>query len=106
MAVTSDTTPDAFALTDAINPVVHGYESAPITVAGINAATAISVSGASGQYQINGGAWVSTPGTVVAGNSVKVRGTSSPTPGVTVDILLTIGGIPDTFSITTAKQAR
>lgn len=104
VASASDTIPDAFSFTDVTGATVSTlYTSNTITVAGINAASAISITG--GEYRINGGAWVSTPGTVTNGNTVQVRGTSSSANNTTVNVALTIGGVSDTFSITTTGGA-
>ena len=73
-----------------------------ITVSGINAPTAISVTG--GKYSLNGGAYVTTAGTVKTGDKVKVQHTSSANYAAKVDTVLTIGGVSDTFSSTTAAK--
>lgn len=97
---TPDTTPDTFAFVDlaavATSTVI---ESNAITVAGINAATAISVTG--GEYSVNGGAYATTSGTVNAGDTVKVRHTSSASYSTSAHTTLTIGGVSDTFTTTT-----
>ena len=54
-----------------------------------------------GEYSINAGPTRSTPGIVKNGDSVKVRQTSSPSFSTTTDVVLTIGGVSDTFSVTT-----
>ena len=74
-----------------------------ITVSGINAPTAISVTG--GKYSLNGGAFIATVGTVKTGDKVKVQHTASASLATKVDTILTIGGVRDTFSSTTAAQA-
>ncbi len=95
-----DTTPDAFSFTDLTNQVLSTQvESNTITVAGINAATAITITG--GEYQINGGGWTSAAGTVTNGQTVKVRHTTSASNGTATDTTLTIGGVSDTFTSTT-----
>ena len=67
-----DTTPDAFTFTPQTNVAPSTVAtSTSITVAGINSSAAISVTG--GTYSINGGAYVSTAGTVSNGNTVTVR---------------------------------
>lgn len=102
-STTKDTVPAAFSFTDATNADRSTvYESDAITVSGITAAAAISVAG--GEYQIGAGAWTSSPGTVTNGQSVKVRGTSSSGFSTAVDVVLTIGGVSDTFRITTLAQ--
>lgn len=99
----ADTTPDPFTFTDHIHVGLNNLSiSNAITVSGINAPTAISISG--GEYQINGGNWTNVIGTVSNGNTVAVRQTSSASGGVTTDVVLTVGGVSDTFSVTTIVQ--
>ncbi|WP_211219677.1 alpha/beta hydrolase [Nevskia ramosa] len=73
--------------------------SNPITVAGINAASPISVVG--GSYSVNGGAFVTTSGTVTVGQTVRVQQTASNTAGTTTVATLTIGGVSANYSVTT-----
>ena len=96
----SDTTPDAFSFADQFSVALSTLvTSAPITVAGINAAAPISVTG--GEYSINGGAFTSAAGTVTNGQQVRVRHTSSGANSASVNTTLTIGGVSDTFTSTT-----
>jgi hypothetical protein len=98
-----DTTPDAFSFTDQSHVELSTLsESNAITVSGINAAAAISVSG--GEYQVNGGSWTSSPGTVSNGNTVKVRHTSSGSNSTVTSTTLTIGDASDTFTTTTVAS--
>lgn len=102
VAVGVDATPDAFAFIDQTNVALSTQvESNEITVAGINAAVDISVTG--GEYSINGGAYTTVAGTVSNGNTVKVRHTSSLSNSTSVDTVLTIGGVLDTFTSTTLE---
>lgn len=103
-AGTSDTTPDAFTFIDHFNvPTAVTRTSNTITVSGIDAPSAISISGdASSQYSINGGAYTASGGTVINGDTVTVKHTSSGSAATQVDSTLTIGGVSDTFSSTTA----
>ena len=95
-----DTTPDAFSFIDLSNQARSTLVgSNTITVAGINSATAISITG--GEYQINGGSWTSAVGTVTNGQTVNVRHTTSASYGTTTDTSLTIGSVSDTFTSTT-----
>ncbi|MBL8554758.1 MAG: hypothetical protein JNL41_10805 [Phenylobacterium sp.] len=100
----ADTTPDPFALGDA-GACAPGatYESAAITVGGIDAPAALSVTG--GDYAINGGGWASAATTVGAGDVVKVRGVASASLATALDVGLQIGGVADTFTITTVAHA-
>jgi hypothetical protein len=72
--------------------------SDPITVGGISAAAPISISG--GEYQINGGAFVTGPGTVNNNDQVAVR-VLSPLPGFSASATLDIGGVTALFTVTT-----
>lgn len=96
----ADTTPNAFSFTDQTD-VAPGatITSNSITVLGINAPTAISVTG--GTYAINGGSYTSSPGTVVVNDTVTVRHTASATYVTATNTVLTIGGVSDTFTSTT-----
>jgi len=98
-----DTTPDAFsfeAQTDvALSAVV---ESASITVAGINAAAAISVVG--GEYRIGDGDYTGAASTVSNEASVQVRVTASDEFSTEASATLTIGGVDGVFTVTTLAQ--
>ena len=74
-------------------------ESNTITVSGINTGASISISG--GEYSLNDGDYASVSGTVNNGDRVKVRQTSSGSFSTTTNAVLTIGGVSDTFSLTT-----
>jgi hypothetical protein len=76
--------------------------SAPIAIAGINVATAITVTG--GEYSIDGAAYTSSAGTVTAGSAVTLRVTAASTPGGTAQASLTVGGVSATFRVTTSDD--
>ena len=96
----TDTTPDAFTFTDQTNVALSStITSNSITVSGINAASAISITG--GTYSINGGAYTSSSGTVTNGQTVTVQHTSSASYSTATNTTLTIGGVSDTFTSTT-----
>jgi hypothetical protein len=99
-----DTTPDAFTFTDQTDVARSTViTSAAITVAGIDAPATISVSG--GTYDINGsGTFVSTPGTVEVGDTVRARHTSSASYETATNTVVTIGGVSDTFTSTTEES--
>ncbi len=99
----ADTTPDTFYFADRTNVALNTtITSNTITVSGIDAAASISIVG--GKYSINGGAYTSVSGTVVNGNTVKVKLTSARTYSTTTNATLTIGGVSDTFSVTTRSR--
>jgi hypothetical protein len=109
-ATVPDITPDAFSFASktgaALTTVV---ESAPITVAGIDASALISITGGEYAVSTNGGtSWsvysTSAPLTIANGNQVKVRLTSSAVSETTTTATLTIGGGTGTFSVTTGDS--
>ena len=103
-SVVADTTPDAFTFTDQSNVALNTViTSNTITVSGINAATAISITG--GTYSISGGAYTSTSGTVTNGQTVTVQHTSSGANSTATNTTLTIGGVSDVFTSTTVAAA-
>jgi hypothetical protein len=77
--------------------------SNPITVTGITSPAAISITSGA-QYSINGGTFTSTPGTVQAGDQVRVQVTTPPTYNTTATAVLNIGGVYTNFSVTTGPQ--
>jgi uncharacterized delta-60 repeat protein len=96
----SDTTPDAFTFTDQTGvPLNTLITSNTITVSGIDSPAAISITG--GEYSIDSGPFTSSAGTVNNGTTVTLRQTSSETYSTTTNVNLTIGGVSDTFSVTT-----
>ena len=99
----SDTTPFAFAFTDVTDVAVGSVqESNTVTITGINTTAAVSASG--GEYSRNGGAYVSTAGSAVSGDTFKVRHTASLMFSTATGTTLTVGGVSDTFTSTTEAQ--
>jgi len=99
-AVAGDSTPDPFSFLGQTNVARDTLiTSNAITVTGINTAASISITG--GEYAINSGSYTSSSGTVNNGNTVTVQLQSSPNYSATTSATLTIGGVSDTFSVTT-----
>ena len=95
-----DMVPEAFAFVDQTGaPLNILTDSNAVTVTGIHHVAEIHVTG--GEYQINGGSWTSDAGTVRLNDSVMVRVKSAAATYTTVEVTLTIGGVSDTFSVTT-----
>jgi hypothetical protein len=95
-----DVTPDPFTFPAATGVVPKSVStSSAITVAGIDVAVPISITG--GEYSINDGAFTLTPGTVSKTQTVKVRGTASNNLTTNTNVELTIGGVKGNYSITT-----
>jgi len=100
-ALGTDNIPDSFHFSDKINiqPSTQTLSNS-ITVTGINTPTTISIN--NGEYEVNGsGTWLTTNSTIQNNDTVRVRHTSSSINSVTVNTILTIGGVSDTFSSTT-----
>lgn len=107
-AAASDTTPNAFDLGGPVSDAELSTLtfSSTITVSGINAATPISISGSgSPVYSVNSGSFTTTSGTVLNGDTVNVRVTSSASNSTSVTATLNIGGVTDTFTVTTIASA-
>ncbi len=62
-----------------------------------NAPIAISIAG--GQYSVNGGTWLATPGTLQPYDSVQLRGTAPATLDATQAVVFTANGVPYTFTV-------
>jgi hypothetical protein len=100
----ADTTPAAFTFTDVLNSTLSTvYTSNTITVSGIDAGYSVPVSytGFGAGYSKNGGTYTTSAGTAVLGDTFSVRLTSNVGGGVAHTGTLTIGGVSDTYSVTT-----
>lgn len=102
--VAQDTTPDSFNFGPRVNDQQRGIQitSGSITVAGINSAAAISITG--GEYQINNGSFTAANGTVNVGDTVVVRQTTASNFSSLQRAELTIGGVSSTFETRTEDQ--
>ena len=103
IVTTNDTTPNKFTFIDQTNVNLSTVITSKntITVSGINASTAISISGVNAKFSVNGGAYRTSRTTLSNGATVKIQTTSSSAYNTKVDAILTIGGVKDTFSVTT-----
>jgi hypothetical protein len=97
----TDTTPDQFTFAP-VSGVVAGSVtlSNQVTITGINSPATVAIAG--GEYQVNGGGWTTASGTLVNGDIVKVRVTSSTESAGVVIATLTVGGVSGQFKVTTA----
>ena len=98
-----DATPDPFTY-----PAVTGatpdawVTSASATIKGINTAAPISI--LRGEYSVANGAFTSAPGTVLSGQTVRVRVRSSADYNDTTTATVNIGGVSAMFSATTGSK--
>jgi hypothetical protein len=101
----NDTNPSAFTFTDVSSAALSTLETSnAITVAGLGAsdsATASISGAASSQMSVNGGSWGAGPATVVNGDTIAVRHTSSGANSASVNTTLTVGTTSDTYTSTT-----
>lgn len=101
--VEGDSTPNPFNFTTQLNRQLNTLvTSNQIVVSGITMPSPISI--ATGEYQVNGGVWVSSVGTVVDGDTVRVRHTTSNQYETDTVTTLTIGGVVGTFTSTTVEE--
>lgn len=100
-AAGSDTTPNAFTFSDATDVLPStAITSSPISISGIDAPAPISVTG--GSYSIGcTSTYITTASTIMNGDLVCVRHTSSASLATAVNTTLTIGGVSDVFTSTT-----
>ncbi|AQT60288.1 hypothetical protein B0D95_09415 [Cellvibrio sp. PSBB023] len=95
-----DIIPNAFSFTAVTGAALNAtISSTAVTISGINTAAPISITG--GEYSIAGGTATSATGTVTNGQTVVVSLTTSVTPSTTTQATLTVGGVAQTFSVTT-----
>ena len=96
-------TPNAFAFTDAQGVAPNTLvTSDALSITGLARETVITIDG--GEYSINASPFTSTRGVITNNDSVSVRTTSSSNPNTTVNAVLTIGSLNDTFSVSTTDS--
>ncbi|SDD90018.1 hypothetical protein SAMN04488509_11019 [Aquimonas voraii] len=98
----ADTTPDAFSFQDVSGARRNrSITSNTLRPVGFSEPATISISG--GQYSRNGGAFTSVPGVLNPGDSLRLRTTSSSQSSATVNVIVNVGGVSDTWSVTTGR---
>jgi hypothetical protein len=99
--VVPDTTPNAFGNFTAVgsSELNTVNTSNNITIAGINTATAVSIS-SGGTFSIAGGSY-GTSGNVSNGQTISVKLTSSGSFSTAVSTTLTVGGVSGSYTVTT-----
>lgn len=98
---TGDFTPDPFTFTDVTDAALSTvYVSNTITISGLSSGVSVPVS-VSGSYSKNGGAYTSAAGTAQNGDTFTLRVTSSGSESTPVNSSLTVGGVSDTWTVTT-----
>ena len=99
---TRDAVPDGFTFTDQSGVKANVIRTSNvITVSGINVPVEMTIVG--GKYSRNGAPFTSAKTTVSNGDQIRINLKSSSTGGATVNSTLSIGGVSDTFSVTTKE---
>lgn len=100
---TQDITPEAFSFAPRLDAELSTqHTSNLITVSGINSASEITIVG--GEYSIAESEFTPEPGTVLNGQTLFVRLTSSSEYSTEVSSTLTVGGVSAVFSVTTVDD--
>lgn len=95
-----DTSPESFSFERKTEQALTTLiTSNSINISGINSSSPISVSG--GEYSIDGGDFSAVTSTINNQQSVTVRLISSASYSTSSDVILTIGDVSETFSVTT-----
>lgn len=96
----ADTSPDAFIFAELSNVgLAMPAVSESVEVSGIDSVTSLSIDG--GEYSINGGEFTGENGSVVAGDSIQVRVTSSGESEEITTATITVGDYSTSFSVIT-----
>ena len=94
------TIPTFTAVTGAATSTLETSNTVTIALSGCVTST-ISISGNSGQYSINGGAYTASAGSISNGNTVTVQQTSSTNTGTQTISTISIAGSTQPYSVTT-----
>ena len=100
----TDSVPDAFSFTAQTNAARSTLmQSNTITVQGMTTGVTISVS--NGVYNISGGSFTASAGTVFSGDQVILALTSSASYSTLSTAILTIGSVTGALAVTTLAEA-
>jgi hypothetical protein len=97
-----DTAPEAFNFIDQTGVALASQiVSAPVTITGIDTATAVSITGdGTPEFRIDGGAWV-TSGNILASQVLELRLTSNAAFNTLHSATITVGTLTDQWDVTT-----
>lgn len=106
VALGVNSTPNQFSFIDVTNAALSTLSTSnTITVGGLSTGISVPVTisavGTGAAYSKNGGAYLSSSGTATNGDTFSVRATSSFSNSTAVSVTLTIGGVSDTYAVTT-----
>lgn len=99
----TDVTPDPISFTPIENAKLSTLvESNQVTITGID--TPVNIAVEDGEYKVNDGDYTSTASSVSAGDTVKVRHTTSAETNTSVTTVVTVGDLSANFSSTTGAD--
>jgi hypothetical protein len=109
--VVNDTTPTNLgSITDVTGATAGStITSNEITIAGIDRTATVTISG--GEYRVRNSddsewqAWTSSAGTIQPFQKLALRAGASASPSTTVNVTVTVGGVSESWSVTTAAAA-
>lgn len=102
----NDSTPDQFSFTDVTGAALSTqYTSDNVTVLGIDNTTTLALTGTGCEYSINGAAFATADDNVTLNDNVALRVTSSGSYSTAKNCMLNLGGVSDTYSVTTEAAA-
>ena len=101
----SDSTPDAFSFTDVSNAATTTNFTSTITLAGMNASATASMSSSATQasFKVNSGSFGTGSQTVSVGDTITALVRSATGSNQSQSIIITVGGVSDTFTVTTGS---
>lgn len=103
---TPDSTPDAFTFTDSTGVEPSSVNTSnTITISGITTAVAVTLTGTGSPYMTKNGVISSDTTTAVSGDIFIVYVTASGSYSTATTGVLTVGGVSDTYSVTTRAEA-
>lgn len=103
--VPDDSVPDLFTFVSQTGVAVSSIVTStpPVVISGINVASTVTVS--TGTWDKNSsGVFTASAGSVVAGDTVRVRHTADASNNASVQTTLTVGGVSATFTSTTVNS--
>ena len=103
-----DTTPDAFSFSDVTTDDLNTDKFANDQITGINTATNATYSGdANGSFSVTGisGTYNQSAKSVSNGTQIHVKLRSSPSNSTARNATITVGGVSDTFTVTTGAAS-
>lgn len=97
----NDTTPNVFSVPDVSGAELNTQYSASVTPTGYDALTTWTVSGGGATARTSSNATYANSGTLLPGETLTVQANSTGSFSTSVNVTVTIGGLSDTWTITT-----